>query len=171
MSFMIRNGELDLDALFNPDMLGDDLEAWLAESALMKRTFRNCALISGLIERRFTSEDKSRRQVLFSTDLVYDVLRKHQADHVLLRAARADAATGLLDLRRLGAMLARIQGRITHRELDHVSPLAVPVMLEIGRELVMAKLRRAPGGSRRRAGQRGDGRECDQRRANVGPRP
>ena len=135
-SFMIRNGELNLDALFNPDMLGDDLEAWLAESALMKRTFRNCALISGLIERRFTNEDKSRRQVLFSTDLVYDVLRKHQADHVLLRAARADAATGLLDLRRLGGMLARIQGRITHRELDHVSPLAVPVMLEIGRESV-----------------------------------
>jgi ATP-dependent Lhr-like helicase len=135
-SFMIRNGKLDLDALFNPDMLGDDLEAWLAESALMKRTFRNCALISGLIARRFTDEDKSRRQVLFSTDLVYDVLRKHQADHVLLRAARADAATGLLDLRRLGGMLARIQGRITHRELDHVSPLAVPVMLEIGRESV-----------------------------------
>jgi ATP-dependent Lhr-like helicase len=136
MSFMIRHGMLDLDALFNPDMLGDDLEAWLAESALMKRTFRNCALISGLIARRFTDEEKSRRQVLFSTDLVYDVLRKHQADHVLLRAARADAATGLLDLRRLGDMLSRISGRIIHRELDHVSPLAVPVMLEIGRESV-----------------------------------
>ncbi|TYO64595.1 ligase-associated DNA damage response DEXH box helicase, partial [Bradyrhizobium hipponense] len=136
MSFMIRNGRIDLDALFDPDMLGDDLEAWLAESALMKRTFRNCAIISGLIARRHTGEEKSRRQVLFSTDLVYDVLRKHQADHVLLRAARADAATGLLDLRRLSDMLTRIQGRITHRELDHVSPLAVPVMLEIGRESV-----------------------------------
>ncbi|WFU24361.1 ligase-associated DNA damage response DEXH box helicase [Bradyrhizobium sp. CB1717] len=136
LSFMIREGRIDLNALFDPDMLGDDLEAWLAESALMKRTFRNCAIISGLIARRHTGEEKSRRQVLFSTDLVYDVLRKHQADHVLLRAARADAATGLLDLRRLGDMLARIQGRITHRELDHVSPLAVPVMLEIGRESV-----------------------------------
>lgn len=136
LSFMIRDGRIDLNALFDPDMLGDDLEAWLAESALMKRTFRNCAIISGLIARRHTGEEKSRRQVLFSTDLVYDVLRKHQADHVLLRAARADAATGLLDLRRLGDMLTRIQGRITHRELDHVSPLAVPVMLEIGRESV-----------------------------------
>ncbi|MBR1128529.1 ligase-associated DNA damage response DEXH box helicase [Bradyrhizobium iriomotense] len=136
LSFMIRDGRIDLNALFDPDMLGDDLEAWLAESALMKRTFRNCAIISGLIARRHTGEEKSRRQVLFSTDLVYDVLRKHQADHVLLRAARADAATGLLDLRRLGDMLARIHGRITHRELDHVSPLAVPVMLEIGRESV-----------------------------------
>ncbi|MBR0752965.1 ligase-associated DNA damage response DEXH box helicase [Bradyrhizobium jicamae] len=136
LPLMVRQGKLDLNALFDPDMLGDDLEAWLAESALMKRTFRNCAIISGLIARRFTDEEKSRRQVLFSTDLIYDVLRKHQADHVLLRAARADAATGLLDLRRLGDMLSRIHGRITHKELDHVSPLAVPVMLEIGRESV-----------------------------------
>ena len=110
MSFMIRQGKLDLDALFDPDMLGDDLEAWLAESALMKRTFRTCAIISGLIARRFTGEEKTRRQVLFSTDLIYDVLRKHQADHVLLRAARADAATGLLDLRRLGDMLVAHPG-------------------------------------------------------------
>jgi ATP-dependent Lhr-like helicase len=71
-----------------------------------------------------------------STDLVYDVLRKHQPDHVLLRAARADAATGLLDIKRLGAMLSRIKGRIVHKELDRVSPLAVPVLLEIGAEMV-----------------------------------
>ncbi|MEA2922097.1 MAG: ATP-dependent helicase Lhr and Lhr-like helicase [Bradyrhizobium sp.] len=136
VSSMIRQGTLDLDALFDPDMLGDDLEAWLAESALMKRTFRTCAIISGLIARRFTGEEKTRRQVLFSTDLIYDVLRKHQPDHVLLRAARADAATGLLDIRRLSDMLLRIKGQIVHRELDRVSPLAVPVMLEIGRESV-----------------------------------
>jgi ATP-dependent Lhr-like helicase len=136
MSAMVRQQRLDLAKLFDPDMLGDDLEAWLAESALMKRTFRACAIISGLIPRRFVGEEKSRRQMLFSTDLVYDVLRKHQADHVLLRAARADAATGLLDLKRLGDMLARIHGHITHRALDKVSPLAVPVMLEIGREAV-----------------------------------
>ena len=136
VSSMIRQGRLDLNALFDPDMLGDDLEAWLAESALMKRTFRTCAIISGLIARRFTGEEKTRRQVLFSTDLIYDVLRKHQPDHVLLRAARADAATGLLDIRRLSDMLTRIKGRITHKELDRISPLAVPVMLEIGREQV-----------------------------------
>ena len=117
-------------------MLGDDLEAWLAESALMKRTFRNNAIIAGLIARRSTGAEKTRRQVTISTDLIYDVLRKHQADHLLLRAARADAATGLLDIKRLGEMLSRIRGRIIHKKLDHVSPLAVPVMLEIGRETV-----------------------------------
>jgi ATP-dependent Lhr-like helicase len=132
----IARGELSLGQLFDQDMLGDDLEAWLAESALMKRTFRSCAIIAGLIERRFQGEEKSRRQLTISTDLVYDVLRKHQPDHILLRAARADAATGLLDIKRLGDMLSRIKGRIVHKPLDHVSPLAVPVMLEIGRETV-----------------------------------
>ncbi len=132
----IERGDLSLAALFDEDMLGDDLEAWLAESALMKRTFRNCAIIAGLIERRFPGQEKSRRQVTISTDLVYDVLRSHQPDHILLRAARADAATGLLDVRRVSEMLSRIRGRIIHKALDHVSPLAVPVMLEIGREMV-----------------------------------
>ncbi len=132
----IERGELSLAALFDEDMLGDDLEAWLAESALMKRTFRNCAIIAGLIERRFPGQEKSRRQVTISTDLVYDVLRSHQPDHILLRAGRADAASGLLDVRRISEMLSRIRGRIVHKALDHVSPLAVPVMLEIGREMV-----------------------------------
>jgi ATP-dependent helicase Lhr and Lhr-like helicase len=102
----------------------------------MKRTFRNCAIIAGLIERRSIDKEKSRRQVMFSTDLVYDVLRRHQPDHLLLRAARADAAAGLLDIRRLGEMLSRIKGRIIHKALDRVSPLAVPALLEIGRESV-----------------------------------
>ena len=84
-------------------MLGDDLEEWLAESALMKRTFRHCAIIAGLIERRFPGQEKTRRQVTMSTDLVYDVLRRHEPDHILLKATRADAATGLLDLKRLAA--------------------------------------------------------------------
>ena len=138
-AFAIERGEISLDKLFDQDMLGDDLEAWLAESALMKRTFRNCAIIAGLIERRYPGEEKSRRQMTISTDLVYDVLRKHQPDHLLLRAAYADAASGLLDIRRLGEMLARVRGRITHNPLDHVSPLAVPVMLEIGREMVFGE--------------------------------
>lgn len=125
-----------IGSLFDEDMLGDDLEAWLAESALMKRTFRYCAVIAGLIERNFPGQEKRARQVTMSTDLVYDVLRTHEPNHVLLRAARADAATGLLDIRRLAEMLSRIRGRIVHKALDRPSPLSVPVLLEIGREAV-----------------------------------
>jgi ATP-dependent Lhr-like helicase len=132
----VESGEVSLGNLFSQEMLGDDLEEWMHESALMKRTFRNCAVIAGLIERRFPGKEKTGRQVTISTDLVYDVLRRHEPDHLLLEAARQDAATGLLDIARLSDMLARIAGRIVHRDLDRVSPLAVPIMLEIGRELV-----------------------------------
>ncbi|MFH3481586.1 ligase-associated DNA damage response DEXH box helicase [Xanthobacter variabilis] len=134
LSLAIRQSRLSLAELFDEDMLGDDLEAWLDESSLMKRTFRYCAVIAGLIERRFPGKEKSARQVTMSTDLVYDVLRRHQPDHLLLRAARADAATGLLDVKRLSEMLARIKGHIVHEPLARVSPLSVPVLLEIGRE-------------------------------------
>ena len=137
----IDHGLVSLQELFSEDMLGDDLEAWLQESSLMKRTFRNCAIISGLIERNFPGKEKSARQVTISTDLIYDVLRRHEPDHILLRAARADAATGLLDIARLAGMLSRIRGRIMHKDLDRVSPLAVPIMLEIGREPVYGEAR------------------------------
>ncbi|WP_051679892.1 ligase-associated DNA damage response DEXH box helicase [Pseudorhizobium marinum] len=133
---MIGQGRLSLGDLFDEDMLGDDLEAWLDESYMLKRTFRNCAVISGLIERRHPGKEKTGRQVTVSTDLIYDVLRSHEPDHILLEATRRDAASGLLDIGRLGDMLARIKGHITHRDLDRVSPLAVPIMLEIGRETV-----------------------------------
>ncbi|MGH6924514.1 MAG: DNA ligase-associated DEXH box helicase, partial [Propylenella sp.] len=132
-------GRPSLAALFDEDMLGDDLEAWMAESYLLKRTFRNCAVISGLIERRHPGEEKTGRQVTVSTDLVYDVLRTHEPDHILLQATRADAASGLLDIQRLGEMLYRVKGRIVHQRLDRVSPLAVPVMLQIGREPVFGE--------------------------------
>ncbi len=139
LGLLFGNGRIPLRDLFDEDMLGDDLEAWLNESWLLKRTFRNCALIAGLIERRHPGQEKTGRQVTVSADLIYDVLRSYEPDHILMEATRRDAATGLLDIGRLGAMLARIKGHIVHQALDRVSPLAVPVMLEIGRESVQGE--------------------------------
>ena len=136
MSSRQDGGTVDMDALFDRDMLGDDLDAWLADSNLYKRTFRNCAIIAGLIERKYPGKEKSGRQVTFSSDLIYDVLRAHEPDHVLLRATYADAGTEQHNNTRLGDMLARIRHRIVTRKLDRVSPLAVPALLEISREMV-----------------------------------
>jgi ATP-dependent Lhr-like helicase len=122
--------------LFGQDMLGDDLEEWMADSSMLKRSFRNVAVIAGLIQRTHPGAEKTRRQVTVNSDLIYDVLRRHQPDHILLRATRADAAHGLIDLGRVAAMLARVHGRIVHMVLSRVSPLAVPILLEIGREQV-----------------------------------
>ncbi len=129
----------DVAELFGVDMLGDDLEEWMAESSMLKRTFRNCAVIAGLIERRHPGQEKTGRQVSFSADLIYDVLRKHEPDHILLRAARTEAATGLTDVRRLADLLVSVQGRIRHRRLTRISPFAVGIIANIGRERVMGE--------------------------------
>lgn len=136
LSLAVSSGRISLGRLFDEDMMGDDLEAWMAESALMKRTFRYAAIIAGLIERRQPGKEKTARQMTVNTDLIYDVLRTHEPDHLLLRAAWDDAAEGLIDAHRLGAMLRRIKGQILHKPLDTVSPLSVPILLEIGRESV-----------------------------------
>jgi ATP-dependent Lhr-like helicase len=128
-----------MDALFDEDMMGDDLEAWMAESSMLRRTFRNVAVIAGLIDRQMPGAERNRRQVTVNSDLIYDVLRRHQPDHILLRATWSDAAGGLTDLSRLSAMLQRVRGKIHHVVLDRVSPLAVPVILEVGREQVVGE--------------------------------
>ena len=166
---MFRKGKPTLAELFDEDMLGDDLEAWLAESYLLKRTFRNCAIISGLIEKRHPGKEKSGRQVTVSSDLIYDVLRTHEPDHILLQATRADAASVLLDVRRLSDMLSRIRGRIMHKQLEQISPLAVPIMLEIGKELVARRGQRdaAQRGGTDRGGD-GDGMSALARQTGGG---
>jgi ATP-dependent Lhr-like helicase len=130
------NPPRDVATLFDEDMLGDDLESWMADSSMLKRTFRNVAVIAGLIQRNQPGAEKTRRQVTVNSDLIYDVLRRHQPDHILLRATRADATTGLIDAGRIAGMLARVKGKIVHMVLSRVSPLAVPVLLDIGRESV-----------------------------------
>ena len=77
-----------MDELFSEDILGEDLEEWMAESSMLRRTFRNIATVAGLIEKNHPGQEKSGRQMTMNADLIYDVLRKHEPDHVLLRATR-----------------------------------------------------------------------------------
>ena len=125
-----------VESLFDTDMLGDDLEEWMDDSSMLRRSFRNVAVVAGLIERRHPGEEKTRKQVSFNADLIYDVLRKHEPDHILLRATRQDAAWNLADVQRLGDFLNRVQGKIDLKRLDRVTPLAVPVLVTLGSEEV-----------------------------------
>ena len=126
----------DPAALLSPDILSHEFVEWVQNSYLLRRAFREVAVISGLVERQQPGARKSGRQVTFSTDLIYDVLRKHEPDHLLIEAAWADARARMTDVGRLGALLDRTAAELVHVELDRVTPLAVPLMVMIGREFV-----------------------------------
>ncbi|WP_299324088.1 ligase-associated DNA damage response DEXH box helicase [Parasphingopyxis sp.] len=122
--------------LFSPDILEDEFVDWVQNSHLLKRAFREVAVIGGLVERQHPGKRKTGKQVTFSTDLIYDVLRRYEPDHLLLEAAWADARTKLTDVGRLAGLLDRAADTMVHADLPRVSPLAVPVLVLIGREHV-----------------------------------
>ncbi|MGQ2931337.1 MAG: ligase-associated DNA damage response DEXH box helicase, partial [Sphingopyxis sp.] len=128
----------DPAALFDAAILEDEFVEWVEGSHLLKRAFREVAVIGGLIERQHPGKRKTGKQVTFSTDLIFDVLRKYEPDHLLLEAAWADARERLTDVARLGDLLDRAAGTMLHKHLPRISPLAVPVLVLIGRENVAA---------------------------------
>jgi ATP-dependent helicase Lhr and Lhr-like helicase len=126
----------DPAALFSPDILEHEFVEWVQQSHLLKRAFREVAVIGGLVERQHPGKRKTGRQVTFSTDLIYDVLRKYDPDHILLEAAWADARARMTDVGRLADLMARAADTMLHVDRDRVTPLAVPVLTLIGRERV-----------------------------------
>ncbi len=131
----------DAAPLLEGEGLREGLEGWLAGNAVMKRSFRSTAQIAGLIERTLPGQRRSGRQATFSTDILYDTLRRHDPGHLMLRITREEAMRGLVDFGRIEEMLARIGGRIDTRRLDRVPPLAAPLFLEIGRVPVQGAAR------------------------------
>jgi ATP-dependent Lhr-like helicase len=123
--------------LFSREVLEDEFVDWVQQSSLLKRAFREVAVIGGLVERQHPGKRKTGRQVTFSTDLIYDVLRKYEPDHLLMRAAWEDARAKMTDVGRLADLLDRAERTMLHVKLDKVSPLAVPVLVLIGRERVV----------------------------------
>ncbi|WP_052272304.1 ligase-associated DNA damage response DEXH box helicase [Leisingera sp. ANG-M7] len=119
--------------LFEPEALRDGLEGWLAGNAVMKRSFRGAATIAGLIERNTPGARKNGRQATFSSDILYDTLRKYDPEHLLMDITREEALRGLVDFGRIEEMLERTRGRITLRRLERISPLAAPLLLEVGK--------------------------------------
>lgn len=126
----------DPAVLFSPDILEHEFVDWVQGSALLKRAFREVAIIGGLVERQQPGKKKTGRQVTFSTDLIYDVLRKYEPDHLLLRAAWEDARARMTDVGRLARLLDTAAETMLHVDLPRVSPMAVPVLIVIGRETV-----------------------------------
>jgi len=128
----------DPKALFSPDILEREFIEWVENSYLLKTAFREVAVIGGLVERQHPGRKKTGRQVSFSTDLIYDVLRKYEPQHLLLRAAWADARARMTELGRLVRLVDRAAATMLHVQADRITPMAVPLMVIVGREALPA---------------------------------
>jgi ATP-dependent Lhr-like helicase len=128
--------ERDMATLIGPDILADELEEWIVESPMLKRSFRHVAMVSGLTEQNHARSRKSLKQVTFSTDLIYDTLLRHEPDHILISMARADAERELLDIPRLTDLLMNFRDKHVFKLLTRPSPFAIPILLDVRTERV-----------------------------------
>ncbi len=140
--------------LFDQDMLGDDLEAWPAESSLIKRTLPQLrdhrrpdrAALSGRGEELAA---RRRSRPISSTTCCASTSPTICCCAPPMRTRRPASSTSAA----LREML-RASRPITHNPLDRVSPLAVPALLEMRQRMVVlgeaseALLARGRGGPR-----------------------
>jgi ATP-dependent helicase Lhr and Lhr-like helicase len=124
----------DPKSLFSADILEQEFVDWVESSYLLKTAFREVAVIGGLVERQHPGKRKTGRQVSFSTDLIYDVLRRYEPQHLLLRAAWDDARRRMTELGRLVRLVDRASATMLHVETGRITPMAVPLMVIVGRE-------------------------------------
>ena len=123
----------DVTPLLDRAALRAGLDTWLKGNAVMKRTFRNVALVAGLIQRNHPGLRKSGRQATFSSDILHDTLQRYDPEHLLLRITRTEAMRGLVSFGRIEAMLTRVGDRIDQVAASGVTPFAAPLLLEHGK--------------------------------------
>lgn len=128
---------IDLDAaqwhaLFSPDQLLDDLRAAVNLGELARRQFRGIARVAGLLVPSLPGGmPRSLRQLQASAGLLYDVLREHDPEHLLLALAEREVLHDSLDLPGLRQVLVRIGARrMSMQRPASLSPLGFPLWAE-----------------------------------------
>jgi ATP-dependent Lhr-like helicase len=109
----------------------DDIRASLNMSELARRQFREVARIAGMLHNGPPGRLRSQRQLQMSAGLLFDVLREHDPEHLLLAQAETEILENQLDYRRLQQTLRRLQTEtLVLRQPARLTPLSFPLWAE-----------------------------------------
>ena len=124
-----------LPTALSPDNLLEDVLASLNAGEMAQRRFREIAQIAGLVFGGYPAAQKSIRQIQASSGLFFEVLRKHDADNLLLGQARDEVLREELEIERLQHQLLKMNGRrLDLHDLRRPGPLAFALVVEGMRE-------------------------------------
>jgi len=112
-------------SLFRREGAEAALREALSESNLVKWQFRGVAQTGLMVPRRVRGEERGARALQWSSEVIFEVLRKHEPDHPLLAEAYAEVTLRFLDLPRALAFLEKVADlRWDYRHLNRVSPFS-----------------------------------------------
>jgi ATP-dependent Lhr-like helicase len=124
-----------LDASLSLDELKRQTLASLNAGELTRRRFRDIARISGLTPAAHPQARRTARQLQASSSLFYDVFRKYDPGHALIRQAEREVLEAELDVKHIADNLSRMaRKKLLTTPLQRCSPLAFPLMVEGFRE-------------------------------------
>jgi ATP-dependent Lhr-like helicase len=112
----------------SPDGLLDDLVASINASELARRQFRDIARIAGLVDPGTPRRGKTARQLQVSSGLMFDVLRRHDPENLLLEQADREVLEAQLAYRDLNETLQRLESlQIVLTRPPRFTPLSFPL--------------------------------------------
>ena len=127
----IENGLLDAHEL------GPSILESLNATEMAKRQFREIARVAGLVLSGYPGQPRSTRQIQASSGLFYDVFRRYDPGHPLLRQADHEVLTQQLEELRLERALRRLrQARLILTQPPRPTPFAFPILVDRLRETV-----------------------------------
>jgi len=113
------------------DGLVEDVLASVNHTELARRRFRDVARIAGFVHPGQPWAPKGARQLQVSTGLLFDVLVRHDPEHLLVVQARREVIEQHFEEDRLARALARLSSvPLEHVDTPHPSPLAFPLVIE-----------------------------------------
>jgi ATP-dependent Lhr-like helicase len=121
--------------LFSPHNLVEDIQRSLNATEMARRKFREIGAISGMIFKGYPGKAVKTRHLQMSSGLIFDVLREHEPDGMLIRQCYEEVFDQQLEEHRLREALVRIRGQeivVTNPRLP--TPFAFPIMVDRLRE-------------------------------------
>ncbi len=127
--------ETEWRALFRRDGAEEALRVALADAPLVRWQFRVAAQTGLMVPRRVRGAERGGRSLQWSSEVIFDVLRRHEPDHPLLAEAYAEATLRFLDLPRALDFLDRVSAMPWKLlTLDRVSPFSFGIYVSKIRE-------------------------------------
>jgi ATP-dependent Lhr-like helicase len=116
----------------------DALRTALAESALVKWQFRGVSQTGLMVPRRIHGSERGARQLQWSSEVIFDVLRRYEPDHPLLVEAYAEVTLRFLDLPRALAFFDTVSALPWQlRVVERVSPFSFGIFVSKIKETMM----------------------------------
>ncbi len=123
--------EAKIHELFSPHNWYADLQKSINAAELVKRKFRDIAVIGGLLYQNNFGEFKKQRHLQNSTALIYQVLVENEPQHLLLQQAYNEVLAYEVEAERLHHALTRISsGRIIITHPKNLTPFCFPIKVD-----------------------------------------